>query len=79
MLIIEVADSTIAYDREVKMPLYSVAGIPEMWLFDLNRKAIERFSQPSALGYKQMQRYEQNDTFSMLAFPDVTFEWQEMF
>ena len=79
LLIIEVADSTISYDREVKMPLYSVAGIPEMWLFDLNRKAIERFSQPSALGYKQMQRYEQNDTFSMLAFPDVTFEWQEMF
>ena len=79
LLIIEVADSTISYDREVKMPLYSVAGIPKMWLFDLNRKAIERFSQPSALGYKQMQRYEQNDTFSMLAFPDVTFEWQEMF
>ena len=32
LLIIEVADSTIAYDREVKMPLYAAAGIPEMWL-----------------------------------------------
>jgi len=79
LLIIEVADSTIAYDREVKMPLYSVAGIPEMWLFDINRRVIEGYSQPSALGYKKMQRYEQNDEFSMLAFPDVTFAWQEMF
>ena len=79
MLIIEVADSTIACDREVKMPLYSVAAIPEMWLFDLNRKIIEGYSQPSALGYKQMQRYEQNDEFSILAFPDVTFVWQDMF
>lgn len=79
LLIIEVADSTISYDREVKMPLYAAAGIPEMWLFDLNSKIIEGYSQPSTIGYKRMQRYEQNDTFSMLAFPDVTFAWQEVF
>ncbi|MBD2187633.1 Uma2 family endonuclease [Pseudanabaena mucicola] len=79
LLIIEVADSTISYDREVKMPLYAAAGIPEMWLFDLNSKMIEGYSQPSTIGYKRMQRYEQNDTFSMIAFPDVTFAWQEVF
>ena len=79
LLIIEVADSTLTYDRETKIPLYASAGIPEMWLFDLNRKIIEGYSQPSALGYKQMQRYEQNDEFSMLAFPDVTFAWNELF
>ncbi|MEA5619045.1 Uma2 family endonuclease [Cronbergia sp. UHCC 0137] len=79
LLIIEVADSTITYDREIKMPLYAAAGIPEMWLFDLNRKAIEGYSQLSTTGYKRMQRYEENDTFSMLAFPDVNFTWQEMF
>ena len=79
LLIIEVADSTITYDREIKSPLYAAAGIPEMWLFDVNRKIIEGYSQPSALGYKRMQRYEQNDTFSMLAFPDVTFAWHEVF
>jgi len=79
LLIIEVADSTLTYDRETKMPLYASAGIPEMWLFDLNRKIIEGYSQPSALGYKRMQRYEQNDEFSMLAFSDVTFAWNELF
>ncbi len=79
LLIVEVADSTVTYDREVKMPLYAAAGIPEMWLFDVNRKIIEGYSQPSALGYKRMQRYEENDTFSMLAFPDVIFAWQQVF
>jgi Uma2 family endonuclease len=78
LLIIEVADSTIAYDREVKAPLYAAAGIPEMWLFDVNKKAIEGYSQPSASGYKRMQRYEQNDTLSMISFPDVSFNWSEL-
>jgi Uma2 family endonuclease len=62
LLIIEVADSTIAYDRAVKMPLYAAAGIPEMWLFDVNKKEIEA-----------------NDTLAMLAFPDVIFNWEELF
>ena len=79
LLVIEVADSTIAYDREIKSVLYAAAGIPEMWLFDVNRKIIEGYSQPSALGYKRIQRYEQNDTFSMLAFSSVIFSCQEMF
>ena len=79
LLIIEVADSTISYDREVKAPLYAAAGIPEMWLFDVNKKAIEGYSLPSSSGYKQMRRYEANDTLAMLAFPDVIFKWEELF
>jgi Uma2 family endonuclease len=79
LLIIEVADSTIAYDREVKMPLYAAAGIPEMWLFDVNEQVILGYSQPATRGYKKMQRYEQDDKFFILAFPDISFSWQEMF
>ena len=79
LLIIEIADSTIAYDREIKAPLYAAAGIPEMWLFDVNKKAIEGYSQPSANGYKLIRRYDESDTLSMLAFPDVTFNWNELF
>jgi Uma2 family endonuclease len=79
LLIIEVSDSTIAYDREVKMPLYAAAGIPEMWLFDVNEQVIFGYSQPAARGYKKMQRYEQDDSFFMIAFPEISFAWQEMF
>ena len=76
LLIIEVADSTIAYDRDVKAPLYAANGIPELWLFDVNQQIIEEYSQPSASGYKRMQRYEQGDTLSLLAFPEVIFNWE---
>ncbi|MFN9888998.1 MAG: Uma2 family endonuclease [Pseudanabaena sp.] len=78
LLIIEVADSTIAYDRDVKMPLYAANGVPEMWLFDLNQQTIEGYSQPSASGYKRSQRYEQGDTLSLLAFPEVVFNWEAL-
>lgn len=78
LLIIEVADSTISYDRDVKMPLYAANGIPEMWLFDVNQQIIEGYSQPSASGYKRSQRYEQGDTLSLLAFPDVIFNWEAL-
>ena len=69
----------IAYDREVKMPLYAAAGIPEMWLFDVNEQVILGYSQPATRGYKKLQRYEQDDIFFMLAFPDIRFSWQELF
>jgi Uma2 family endonuclease len=78
LLIIEVADSTIAYDREVKMPLYDVNGIPEMWLFDVNQQIIEGYTQPSSSGYKRMQRYEQGDTLAMNAFPELNFNWEDL-
>lgn len=78
LLIIEVADSTIAYDRDVKMPLYATNGIPEMWLFDVNQQIIEGYSQPSASGYKRSQRYEQCDTLPLLAFPEVVFNWEDL-
>jgi Uma2 family endonuclease len=78
LLIIEVADSTIAYDRDVKMPLYAVNGIPEMWLFDINQQIIEGYTKPSSSGYKRMQRYEQGDTLAMNAFPEFNFNWEDL-
>ena len=79
LLIIEVADSSLDYDRHVKAPLYAAARIPEMWLFDVNQKLIEGYTQPSANGYKLIKRYDETDTLSLLAFPDVTFQWTELF
>lgn len=79
LLIIEVADSTIAYDREVKSPLYAANGIPEMWLFDVNQQIIEGYSQPSASGYKRIQRYEHGDNLAINDLPEVVFSWECLF
>lgn len=52
LLVIEVSDSTVAYDREVKVSLYGRAGVPECWLVDLAGGRVEVYSQPSSEGYR---------------------------
>lgn len=45
-LVMEVADSSLAYDRRIKLPLFAAAGIAEAWLIDINAGAIERHTEP---------------------------------
>ena len=51
LLVIEVSDSTLRYDREIKLPLYASHGIPEVWLIDINSKTLLRAQQPTSQGY----------------------------
>jgi Uma2 family endonuclease len=66
LLIIEVADSTLSYDRDIKMPLYAEFGILEAWLFDVNDKTLTRYTNPSQRGYKNTESLDGNDTVSVL-------------
>jgi Uma2 family endonuclease len=47
LLIVEVADTSLDYDRTVKVPRYAAAGIPEVWLVDLPGERVETYSQPA--------------------------------
>ena len=49
-LLIEVADSSLAYDREVKLPLYATAGIAEVWIVNLIEAQVEIFREPKPVG-----------------------------
>ena len=53
LLAIEVADTSLRYDRDEKMPLYGRAGIPEAWLVDIQAQTITVFTQPHAGGYRE--------------------------
>jgi len=44
LLIIEVADTTLAYDRQVKAPLYAKAGVGEVWIINLMEEQIETYA-----------------------------------
>ena len=70
LLVIEVADFSIEYDRDVKIPLYSGAGIPEAWLVDLSQRVIEIYRAPSAAGYREVRILHPGDPLSPQAFPD---------
>lgn len=53
-LVIEVADSSLTYDRTTKQRLYAVAGIPQYWIVDLTTNRIEVYERPNP----QQERYE---------------------
>ena len=78
-LLIEVADTTIKYDREVKIPLYAEANIPEVWLIDVNQEVIEVYRNPIQGVYQDVQKLVKNQVLSILAFPNVHINVSEIF
>ncbi|HVF49859.1 MAG TPA: Uma2 family endonuclease [Pyrinomonadaceae bacterium] len=72
LLIVEVADSSVGYDRAVKVPLYARAGIPEVWLVDLVRNEIEIYRQPAAGSYAELTRAGRGREFASAQIPSLT-------
>lgn len=71
ILLIEVSDSSVGFDRRHKLPLYAIYGIPEVWLSDVNSRTIEVHDEPMAGGYARMRVYGSDEMLSPAAFPDV--------
>ncbi len=78
LLIIEVADTSIEYDRSVKLPLYARAEIPETWLVDLNEQAIEVFSAPRNGQYQTSRQYRRGETIPSISLPSLTLNVDEI-
>lgn len=70
LLVVEVAETSADFDREVKLPLYARAGIPETWLLDLAADCIEAFK-PSPQGYGEIRRLWRGQVIAPRAFPEV--------
>ncbi|TXB66589.1 Uma2 family endonuclease [Phaeodactylibacter luteus] len=60
-LLIEVADSSLEKDRDIKLPLYASHGIPEVWIVNLQDKQIERYRSPSPKGYTDIHIFLPGD------------------
>ncbi len=56
LLLVEVAESSLAYDRDVKAPMYARSGVREYWLVDLNDRVLLRFSAPEGGLYSNLQK-----------------------
>jgi Uma2 family endonuclease len=55
LLVIEVSDSSLEFDRRVKAPLYAAAGVPELWIVDLQQSTIDIYRNPGGGGYDQRE------------------------
>ena len=77
-LLVEVSETSADSDREVKVPIYARAGIPEVWLVDLEGEVIEVYRQPSAEGYRDARQVRRGEALSPEAFPDLTLAADEI-
>ena len=78
LLIIEVADTSAAFDSQVKSKLYSKAGIPEYWIMDVQEGCLQVFTEPSSRGYKHIQVLERDDTVKSVSINGLAIEVKEL-
>ncbi len=71
ILLIEIADSSVGFDRRHKLPMYAAHGIPEVWLGDINARTVEVHDQPMAAGYGRVRVFDAGEMLSLPTFPDL--------
>lgn len=74
LLVIEVADTTIEYDREIKLPAYARAGIPETWICDLRTEVVNAHRDPVNGIYRQVRTHRRGDSTTPHLFPDLALD-----
>jgi len=72
LLVVEVADTTLEYDLEVKRPLYARAGVVELWVVDINRRELHVFREPEP-EYSIHRVLTGSDKATVAALTDVEF------
>ena len=70
-LVIEFADSSLAYDRGAKLARYAAAGIPEVWIVNLRAQEVTTYAEPNGAEYAAVRTYRAGESISPRAFPDV--------
>ncbi|MBD2552133.1 Uma2 family endonuclease [Limnothrix sp. FACHB-708] len=78
-LLIEVADSTARYDRQVKGVLYARESIGDYWLVDLEQRHLEVYRSPCADGYGDRLILQPGETIAPIAFPDRIIAVEQCF
>lgn len=78
LLLVEVADTTAEFDREVKIPLYASSRIAEVWLVDINGQCLEIYREPGSNGYQNVQKLPRGQSIFIQAFPDINLTVDEI-
>lgn len=74
LLLIEVSDSSLRYDRNVKLPLYAQHGIPEVWIIDAGGRAFYSFDSPKGQAYAHEVTTPKPSMMTLKAFPDMELD-----
>ena len=78
ILLIEVADSSLEFDRAKKLPIYARVGVIEFWIVNLRESTVEVYSEPHFTGYEKKTVLKAGDKASPLAFPREEIDVAEL-
>ena len=70
-LVMEIADSSLRYDRDVKLPIYATAQLDEVWIAHLSKETLLVYRDPMGGTYKTLQTFRSGQSLSCLRFPDI--------
>ena len=79
LLLIEVSDSTLQFDRTQKLELYAKQGINDYWIVNLNEQRLEVYRQPKADTYQQQQTLLAGEFIQPLKFPEISLAIADIF
>ena len=78
LLVVEVADSSLAFDRLRKARLYAAAAVTEYWLINLRDDVLEVYRQPTPQGYASVAILRRGDRVALAAFPEFELTVEEL-
>ena len=73
-LVIEVAESSLKYDRSTKLRLYAEQNVPEYWIVDVVSRRIEVYREPHDGAFRSKRVFERGEAIQLLRFPAVTVQ-----
>ena len=78
LLVIEISDTTLRYDRNRKMPLYAKSGVSEVWIENLQEDLVLVYRKPGPETYSTSLTFHRGELISLAAFPEVLFKIEEL-
>ena len=84
LLLIEISDSSLKYDQEVKLLLYAEASISDYWIFNLVNNCLESYSEPyqdlqGKFGYRRKVIFLPNESVNLPCFPNLSLDLSKVF
>lgn len=79
LLLVEIADTTLGFDRDTKLPLYARHAVPEVWILDLATERLEIYREPAAGGYRRKLERSGTESIAPAALPAASLQVGTLF
>lgn len=78
LLLVEISDTSLRYDLDLKLPLYARAGIPEVWIVDVQAEVIRAYSRPENGAYQDYREGRRGETLAPVLLPRMGIRAEEI-